>query len=45
MWVNRRHFFIEEKNSQKVGPTGEVASCSMVVLSIQSQFLVLQLVK
>ena len=25
-WVNRRHFFIDEKNLQKFGLTGEVIS-------------------
>ena len=25
-WVNRRHFFIDEKNLQKFGLTGELVS-------------------
>ena len=47
-WVNRRHFFLDEKNLQKLGLTGEpisVYSYYMIIPSFQSQFLVLQLVK
>ena len=47
-WVNRRHFFTDEKNLQKLGLTGEVISAylyCMIILSFQSQFMVLQLVK
>ena len=47
-WVNRRHFFIDEKNLQKLGLAGELISAYlyyMIILSSQSQFMVLQLVK
>ena len=47
-WVNRRHFFIDEKNLQKLGLAGELISAYlyyMIILSFQSQFMVLQLVK
>ena len=47
-WVNRRHFYIDEKNQQKFGLTGELISVKsyyMIIPSFQSQFLVLQLVK
>ena len=47
-WVNHRHFFIDEKNLQKLGLTGElisVYSYYMIIPSFQSYFLVLQLVK
>ena len=47
-WVNHRHFFIDEKNLQKLGLTGElisVYSYCMIIPSFQSYFLVLQLVK
>ena len=45
--VNRRHFFVNEKNLQKVGVIGELLSAysyHMINPSFQSQFLVLQLV-
>ena len=47
-WVNRRHFFIDEKNLEKLGLTGELIFAYlyyMIILSFQSQFMVLQLVK
>ena len=47
-WVNRRHFYIDEKNQQKSGLTGELISVKsyyMIIPSFQSQFVVLQLVK
>ena len=47
-WVNRRHFFIDDKILQKLGLTGELISAYlyyMIILSFQRQFLVLQLVK
>ena len=46
--VNRRHFYIDEKNLQKFGLTGEllsVGSYYMRIPSFQSQILVLHLVK
>ena len=46
--VNRRNFFIDQKNLQKLGLTGElisVYSYYMIINSFQSQFLVLQLAK
>ena len=47
-WVNRRHFYIDEKNQQKFGLAGELISVKsyyMIIPSFQSQFVVLQLVK
>ena len=47
-WVNRRHFFIDEKNLQKLGVTGEllsVYSYYMMIRSFYSQVLVLKLIK
>ena len=47
-WVNRCHFFINEKNLQKLSVTGELLSAysyHMINPSFQSQFLVLQVVK
>ena len=47
-WANSCHFFIDEKSLQRFGLTAEVISVSsyyMIILSFQSQFLVLQLVK
>ena len=47
-WVNRRHFFIDEKNLEKLGVTGEllsVYSYYMMIRFFHSQVLVLQLVK
>ena len=47
-WVNRRHFFVDEKKLLKLGVTGELISVHsyyMIIPSFQSQFLVLQLVK
>ena len=44
-WFKRRHFFIDEKNLQKLGLTGELISVNsyyMTIRSFQSQFLVLQ---
>ena len=41
IWVNRRYFFIDEKNLQKLGLTGElisVYSYYMIIPSFQSQF-------
>ena len=46
-WFKRRHFFIDEKNLQKLGLTGELISVNsyyMTIRSFQSQFLVLQVV-
>ena len=46
--VNSRHFFIDEKDLQKLGLAGElmpVYSYYMIINSFQSQFLVLQLVQ
>ena len=46
--VNRRHFFIDEKNLQILDVKGEILSVYlyyMIIPSFQSQFLVLQLVK
>ena len=46
--VNRRDFFIDEKNLQKLGLLGELISAYlyyMIILSFQRQFMVLQLVK
>ena len=48
MWVNRRHFYIDEKNLQEFGLTGKcisVGSYYMIIPSFQSRSLVLQLVK
>ena len=46
-WVNRRHFFIDEKNLQKLGLTEELISAYLyyIIFSFQSQFMALQLVK
>ena len=47
-WVNRHHFFIDEKDLQKLGLIGELISAYsyyMIIPVFQSQFLVLQLVK
>ena len=47
-WVNRRRFIIDNRNWQKFGLRGEliyVYSHYIIILSFQSQFLVLQLVK
>ena len=47
-WVNRRYFFIDEKNLQNLGLTGQLISAYlyyMIILSFQSQFVVLRLVK
>ena len=47
-WVNRHHFFIDEKNLQKFGLRGgflSVESYCITILSFQNQFLVLELVK
>ena len=47
-WVNLRHFFIDVKNLQKLGLAGELISAYlyyMIILSFQSQFVILQLVK
>ena len=47
-WVNFRHFFIDVKNLQKLGLAGELISAYlyyMIILSFQSQFMILQLVK
>ena len=46
--MNRRHFFIDEKNLEKLGVTGErlsVYSYYMMIRFFHSQVLVLQLVK
>ena len=48
IWVNRRYFFIDEKNPQKLGLTGElisVYSYYMIIPCFQNHFLVFQLVK
>ena len=48
IWVNRRYFFIDEKNLQKLGLTGElisVYSYYMIIPCFQNHFLVFQLVK
>ena len=40
--LNRRHFFIDEKNLQKLGLTGELISAYlyyMIILSFQSNYL------
>ena len=47
-WVNRRHFFIDEKKLQKLGFSGQLISAYlyyMIIFSFQIQFVVLQLVK
>ena len=47
-WVNLRHFFIDVKNLPKLGLAGELISAYlyyMIILSFQSQFMILQLVK
>ena len=48
MCVNRRHFFIDEKNFPKFDLTGELISVQsyyIIIRSLKSQFLVLQFVK
>ena len=47
-WVNRRHFFIDEKNLEKLVVAGELLSAYsyyMMIRFFHSQAMVLQLVK